>query len=219
VRQACGDFVGRDLGLAVCFALGQEPIAAGQRLEHLHVVLDGARKDLPSGGILYVTAQTDTQTVYLYHADLLQSLDSDGLMTTAGTEDEMYQLAARLAVGVLILAQDDRFVEPILLAKDRARDLTPEQRELAIERAYKRTRMRGYSIGRDWIASPHVRRPHLALRWTGKGRTTPKLVPVKGCMVRRSDLLEVPTGYVIYDDETVSADSAKEAQPARQELV
>lgn len=44
--------------------------------------------------------------------------------------------------------------------------------------------------------SPHCRRPHFAIRWTEKGHSVPKLVPVNGCLVNRSKLLPVPTGYL-----------------------
>jgi hypothetical protein len=107
-----------------------------------------------------------------------------------------------LAIGTKLLAEDPEFCEPIMVAKDRKRDLTPEQRETAVQRAIKRTGMRGFTVGRDWVASPHVRRPHFAICWTGQGRTAPRLVPVKGSIVRRSELLKIPTGYKTYDDES-----------------
>ena len=52
--------------------------------------------------------------------------------------------------------------------------------------------------GKDFerTVSPHMRVPHFAIRWTGKGRTKPKLVPVKGSLVNREKILPIPTGYL-----------------------
>ena len=206
-REVCGNLVEFSrIGIAVCFALGYEPTASGEAIEQLRVSVVSSEES-SSGGCFYVIAHTNGQNgprVHTYHADLSQRLDQEGLAVDDGEPDSLYQLATRLAIGVLLLAQDDRFLEPILLAKDRERDLTPDQRQQAIERACRRTQMRGFAIGRDWIASPHVRRPHFAIRWTGEGRTTPRLVAVKGCIVRRSELLTVPTGYQVYGDESLS---------------
>ena len=209
-REVSGNLVERrNIGIAVCFALGREPTASGETLEQLFVYVVGSETS-SSGGYIYMVVRTNGPVgprVHVYHAELSDRLDHEGLVSTDGVPDSLYQLATRLAIGVLLLAQDDRFVEPILLAKDRERVLTQEQRERAIERACRRTQMRGFAIGRDWISSPHVRRPHFAIRWTGEGRTTPRLVAVKGCIVRRTELLTVPTGYKIYDDETIAEEN------------
>jgi hypothetical protein len=99
-----------------------------------------------------------------------------------------------IAAGVSLLAQDEEFVEPILLQRDRGRKLTPEQHAAAVERARKRGR-RGFTIGAHWEVSPHVRRPHFAVRWCGAGRREPRLRPIKGSIVRRDHLYPIPTGY------------------------
>ena len=47
--------------------------------------------------------------------------------------------------------------------------------------------------------APHFRRPHFAIRWTGKGGAVPRMVPVKGSVVKRQLATDVPTGYM--DDD------------------
>lgn len=42
----------------------------------------------------------------------------------------------------------------------------------------------------------HYRRPHLSIRWIGKkGSLIPKLTRIKGAMVNKKKLFEIPTGY------------------------
>jgi hypothetical protein len=37
--------------------------------------------------------------------------------------------------------------------------------------------------------------PHFGLRWTGEGRKIPKIVPIKGSVINKKLVAEVPTGY------------------------
>ena len=106
-------------------------------------------------------------------------------------EMSMLTLITRIAVGVLMLAGNPDFCQPVILSKDIGK---PIDEEAAIERAKKRGLI-GFTLGKDIQVGPHVRRPHFAIRWTGKGASIPKYVPIKGCMVHRNKLLEVPTGF------------------------
>lgn len=118
-----------------------------------------------------------------------ENIEQDGV----GFVDEMKPLC-RIAFGVLMLAADDEYCTPILLAKDRGKTFDVNGQALAIERAHRRGNI-GFEIGRDVEVSPHFRRPHFAIRWTGKGGKIPRLVPVKGVIVNKRKLGEVPTGY------------------------
>lgn len=100
----------------------------------------------------------------------------------------------RVAIGVMLLAADPRFCQPILLNRDKGKLLSESEREVAIQRAAKRGQF-GFDIGKDIELSPHFRRPHFAIRWTGKGGEVPKLVPVKGCVINEKLMTSVPTGY------------------------
>lgn len=95
----------------------------------------------------------------------------------------------------LYMTGDTEFAERLLLTKDEKRHPQGEDYERAVERAIRRGK-NGWSIGKDWDSIPHFRRPHFGIRWTGKGGKTPKLVPIKGSFVKRSELAKVPTGYL-----------------------
>ncbi|TXH16511.1 MAG: hypothetical protein E6R03_05400 [Hyphomicrobiaceae bacterium] len=112
------------------------------------------------------------------------------------SEDEsaVQDLLNRIAVGVLMLACDSRYCEPILLNRDKQKRLTEEDKKKAQNRARNRG-VYGFDIGKDVEISPHFRRPHFAIRWTGEGRKVPKLVPVKGAVINKRLLEEIPTGY------------------------
>lgn len=93
-----------------------------------------------------------------------------------------------------MLACDSRYCEPILLNRDKQKRLTEEDKKKAQNRARNRG-VYGFDIGKDVEISPHFRRPHFAIRWTGEGRKVPKLVPVKGAVINKRLLEEIPTGY------------------------
>lgn len=95
----------------------------------------------------------------------------------------------------LYMTGDAEFAERLLLSKDEKRHPRGEDYERAVERAIRRGK-NGWSIGKDWDSIPHFRRPHFGIRWTGKGGKIPKLVPIKGSFVKRSEMLKVPTGYL-----------------------
>ena len=102
-------------------------------------------------------------------------------------------LVTKIGIGVMLLASDPEFVKPILLKCD-------QNRVVDLEKLTKRAHQRGligYEIGADMEVSPHFRRPHFAIRWTGKGSEIPKLVPVKGAIIHKSKMQEIPTGYEI----------------------
>lgn len=115
------------------------------------------------------------------------------------------ELRVRLAMGVMLLAADPRYCEPVLLNRDRDKLMTDTERQQALERAKKRGNF-GFDLGRDVEVSPHFRRPHFAIRWTGKGSAVPRLVPVKGAIINEGLITNVPTGYA--DDEPCESDAA-----------
>ena len=105
-------------------------------------------------------------------------------------EDQSHSLC-RMALGVMMLAADPDYIKPVLLKADEGKTTPIEER---IARAKNRG-VFGFSIGEDIERSPHFRRPHFAIRWTGKGATVPKLVPVKGAIIGKEIMTTVPTGY------------------------
>lgn len=111
----------------------------------------------------------------------------------------------RILTGLSILASDAEFVQPVVLSRDWDKFIngTEAEKQALVERAVRKSHQRGFEVGRliqdeydSHVVSPHIRRPHLALYWTGQGRTIPRLQLRKGCVVRHKDLLELPTGYL-----------------------
>lgn len=97
----------------------------------------------------------------------------------------------RIVLGVMLLAADPDFIKPVLLKADEGKTTPIEER---IARAKNRG-VYGFTIGEDIERCPHFRRPHFAIRWTGKGAAIPKLVPVKGAVIGKEIMTTVPTGY------------------------
>tara|TARA_R110000803_G_scaffold33170_1_gene72745 strand:+ start:233 stop:1012 length:780 start_codon:yes stop_codon:yes gene_type:complete len=96
----------------------------------------------------------------------------------------------KVAIGVMFLANDPEYIKPIVLKRDEGKHNTDE----CVARARRRG-VYGFTIGETVERSPHFRRPHFAIRWTGKGSFVPKLVPIRGACVGKQRLLEVPTGF------------------------
>lgn len=106
----------------------------------------------------------------------------------------------KIACSLCLLADDPDIIKPDVLNEHRRQfDETKDQKY--VERAHKRGKV-GWLVGADWETCPHYRRPHLAIRWTEKGRTVPKIVNVRGTTVHRTKLSDVPTGYLDDDENT-----------------
>jgi hypothetical protein len=109
----------------------------------------------------------------------------------------------------LIDRDDESLVTPDVLEDDRGK--WEQTRDVSLVERARKKGVVGWDIGKEMHEraeiDPHYRRPHPALRHTGKGGLIPKIVLVKGTFVHRKKLTEVPTGYL--DDE----------QPARCEPV
>lgn len=134
------------------------------------------------------------------HGPQLRPCRSSSLDQVFSSDDDrqrLFSLSLRVAFSVLLLAHDPSIVEPDVLSKDREK----YQRTLdekCVERAHRRGKV-GWHIGRQLESMPHYRRPHFALRWTGKGGNIPRIVPVKGAVVHREKWQKVPTGYITPD--------------------
>lgn len=125
--------------------------------------------------------------------DTVKTLEWDG----QGPPIEFIADSFRLFVAVCLIGNNPDFVQPEVLSEDAARyekTLDPK----LVEKA-KRRGKKGWTIGKSIESIPHLRRPHFGIRWTGKAKAIPKIVPIKGCVVRKGVVHEVPTGYL--DDE------------------
>lgn len=105
----------------------------------------------------------------------------------------------RLVAAICLLGDDPDLIEPQPLASDIDKWNKTHDLRL-IEKAEKRGK-RGWSVGQHIEVAPGFRRPHFAIRWMGKGEPKkPILRPIKGCLIRKKAVMEVPTGFL--DDLT-----------------
>jgi hypothetical protein len=138
----------------------------------------------------------DTQGVSLSTVPLYSSFKDSDCVNIEGKREE-FELLCRIVLGVMLLASDPNYIKPVLLKADENKTTPLNER---VERAKKRG-VYGFTIGEDIERSPHFRRPHFAVRWTGKGGEIPKLVPVKGAVINKKLMITVPTGYEVIGDE------------------
>lgn len=131
--------------------------------------------------------------------------DPGVLEVDSAQHSDSMRFALKAALTLHILADDPSIITPDVLSKDRER-YDSETDEAWKQRAVERARRRGivgWNLGADYEVCPHYRRPHLGLRYTGKGKSVPRIVPIKGSVVHRSRLTEVPTGYLLSDGTEV----------------
>lgn len=119
----------------------------------------------------------------------------------------------KLTVLLSMLASGNDLITPAVLASEQEKydlEIDEAARRWMEERAAK-IQGRGFNFGknlqRQSELSPHWRNPHLALYWTGEGRTKPVLKPRAGSVVIPKHLSSVPTGY----DCPVQDDAAQAA--------
>lgn len=139
------------------------------------------------------------------------SRHSDGLMKQ-DDEDAILRLLCHIFCGVAILANDSTLVQPIVLNRDLMKyKSADEATKKYLEDRAARINGRGFSVGENLESelkaessvSPHIRKPHMALFWTGKGRITPVLKLRRGAYVHRSEVTQVPTGFMDRESQEV----------------
>lgn len=100
----------------------------------------------------------------------------------------------RVVATICLIGNDPDIITPDVLAADRANfDRTGDSKY--VEKAVRRGK-RGWIVGSRLEIDPHYRRPHLAIRWCEQGHSVPRIVPVKGAIVKRSKYTEIPTGFL-----------------------
>lgn len=107
---------------------------------------------------------------------------------------EFSQKTMSLCLSLCLLATDTSIIEPDVLSADRTKfEETLEDKY--VERARRRGKV-GWNVGRLVAVSPHYRRGHFALRWTGKGGAVERIVWINSTVVKRKSVTDVPTGYL-----------------------
>lgn len=176
-------------------------------IPHVEAVLIHVQDHPKATGIMFVIAwdkkneykqQPYNEYVMTFHKhsakDLISSINID---TSLCEHPESDLLAIRCCMSILLMQNDPDAIEPDILFKDRSKwdSATDSEKKRLEEKAVNRRGRIGFHVGRICETSPHWRNPHLALFWTGKGRTKPKIKLRSGCVVKRNRLKEVPTGY------------------------
>lgn len=108
--------------------------------------------------------------------------------------DEVVNDILRILCTLCLFKDDPEIVEPIVLNKDERK--WRETRDPALVAKAVRRGNQGWSVGARIETAPHLRASCLALYWTGKGRTVPRVRMRKGSIVHRKRMGEVPTGFL-----------------------
>lgn len=106
---------------------------------------------------------------------------------------ELLEKALRIICCIMMIHDNEELVERIVLNRDKEKYENTKD-EALVERAI-RNGENGWNVGKHVEVAPHYRRPHFGIRWTGIGRTIPKLVPIKGAVIHKKMIVEVPSGY------------------------
>ena len=116
------------------------------------------------------------------------------------------EFLCRLSVLAALVGQGNDLITPEILARDTDRyEFASDTEKEWIEGRAARVNGRGFSFGkelqRDSEFSPHWRNPHMALFWTGEGRSVPVLKLRSGCVVSSTPLSDIPTGFLNSTDD------------------
>lgn len=119
--------------------------------------------------------------------------DAESLKVGLQLPDDIEIDCLRLVCTLCLIADDPEIITPEVLSKDQRKykeNPDPKYVQKAIRRGKK-----GWNVGAGIEVVPHLRRPHPALVWTGKGRAIPKIVMRKGSVVHREVVERIPTGH------------------------
>jgi len=184
--------------ICIRFAENHEPESKdGNKINSLLVHADQERL------IIQVTLGNDPDKFYWFYFDPSEPSTTiqERIDNNTWIYKEVMVLATRIALTVLMLADDPEVITPDVLADDQTRydSETDDSWKRKAEGKAKKRGVFGWSIGKNIEVAPHIRRPHWAIRHTGPGKKIPQIVPVKGCKVNWNKLTKVPTGYILPD--------------------
>lgn len=127
---------------------------------------------------------------------LQDTVDDPSFFKGVEVDKETSKKCIRLAVALCMLRHNPDIIKPQVLTKDQEKwQAGDEEVRKALEERARRKGLNAFFVGGDIESVPHMRRPHPALVWYGKGKTECKIIFRKGCLVNRNKMVEVPTGY------------------------
>ena len=193
--------------ICIRFAEGHEPESKdGNKITSLlvHADRDVQKKERL---LIQVTLKNDPDKFYWFYFDTNDPSMTiqEGIDSATWIHKDVMVLATRIALTVLMLADDPEIITPDVLAADQNRydNETDDGWKMKAKEKAKQRGVFGWSIGKDIHVAPHVRRPHWAVRWTGPGKKIPQIRPIKGCKVNWDKLTKVPTGHMLPDGTEV----------------
>ena len=204
--------------VSIRFAEGHEPRRDGNSIAALLVYSEsgqdektGAQKEVL---FVQVTLKENPEAYYWFYFDTnspdMTMEECLSHYPALGEYYEIRKLATRIALTTCMLADDPEIITRDVLNKqqDKYDGERNDSRRKRMEDKARNNGVFGWSIGKNVEVSPHVRRPHWALRHTGPKGSVPQIVPVKGCKVKGNKLTTVPTGFVLEDGTEVEKGQA-----------
>ena len=129
---------------------------------------------------------------FFYEIPLVNGNDLREMVSAAGERSGF----TRAAIFLSLAFQSTELLEPVLVKRFAGLPLEEAVRRSESRRGGQKIYSLGKSLEEEVSSSPHYRRPHPALYWTGAGRKTPTIVFRSGSIVNRKKVTEVPTGYL-----------------------
>lgn len=191
--------------IGIRFAEGHEPKSQDGHV--IEAMLVHSHSDLHGRQVLFVQVTfKENHDAYWFYFD---TNDQNGTIEEIFRNDFSHHpeydkariLATRIALTVLMLADDPEIITRDVLAAQQSRydKENDEGWKSRAEEKAKNNHVFGWSIGKNIEVTPHFRRPHWAVRWTGPGKKIPQIRPIKGCKVNWDKLTKVPTGHILPD--------------------
>ena len=208
---------------AICirFAEGHEPkITDGNRIKALlvhsgmfSVEMKDGTEELKEMLYIQVTLKENQDDYYWFYFDTNPGMTIEKCLqqpTTVPKYHEVRVLATRIALTTCMLKDDPEIITRDVLNKqqDKYDSEKNESRKTGMEDKARNNGVFGWSIGKNIEVTPHFRRPHWGLRYTGPNGSIPQIVPVKGCKVNSSKLTEVTNGHMLEDGTEVEKGQA-----------
>lgn len=190
--------------LLIRFAMGAEPVFNERRVQS--ILMSHRVDDEGSPMLLSVTSALDNQDVsytggYAMFRTGIKDRSTEQCLQDCVMDDDRRKPifdVMRICFSILLMSRDTDFIKPDVLSADqRVFDETNDEllKQKLLAKAAKRGIV-GWTVGESYELIPTLRRPHLGLRWTGQGKTVPKIVPIKGSVVHRHKAVSVPTGII-----------------------
>ncbi len=196
--------------IGIRFAEGHEPKSQDGHV--IEAMLVHSRSDQGGREVLFVQVTfKENHDAYWFYFDTNPNCSTIeesfrlGCQALAVKYEKARILATRIALTVLMLADDPEVITADVLAADQNRydNETDDGWKMRAKERAKQKGVFGWSIGKNIQVAPHIRRPHWAVRWTGPGKKTPQIRPIKGCKVNWDKLTKVPTGHMLPDGTEV----------------